>query len=318
MFKDMTVKTELIIVIGLLSALLVGVGALGLYGINQSNEGLRTVFQDRTVPAVDLATINDIWEVVRKNANIAANSRDYALISEKSGETFEAIKSAEGIWSGFMSTKLTPEEERLAREKLELHAAYVGAVNKIFALAKAGDPEGALNSFRENAEPLFYRLHSTIYKMITLQGDVAAQEYTEAKNNYDTIFMFMIVTISLGVLLACILGYLLLQGIVKPLHEAIAITNAVAAGDLSTKTEHRSTINGFGRLINALGEMNQNLVNLVSEVRKDAEQISTAASEIASGNTDLSQRTEEQASSLEETASSMEELTSTVKQNSDN
>lgn len=154
--------------------------------------------------------------------------------------------------------------------------------------------------------------------MITLQGKVAAEEYSNAVSNYNSIFMFMVVTISAGVLLACVLGYILLRGIVTPLHEAIAIAHAVAAGDLSTKIEPRSTVNGFGRLINALGEMNTNLVKLVSEVRSNASNIATAASEIASGNSDLSHRTEEQASSLEETASSMEELTSTVKQNADN
>ena len=318
MFKDMTVKTELIIVIGLLSLLLVGIGALGLYGMKQSNEGLRTVYQDRTVPAVDLATINDIWEIVRKNATAAANGNNAALAKEKLEETSQTIKRAEGIWAKFMSTELTDEEGQLAKKKLKLHAAYVSAVNEVFRKAMAGNFEGALKSIQEDAEPIFYNLHGTIYSMITLQGNVAAQEYDEAKSNYDSIFMIMAVTISLGVLLACFLGSILLRGIVTPLHEAIAIANAVAAGDLSTKIEPRSTVNGFGRLINALRDMNTNLVKLVGEVRSDARHIATVASEIASGNSDLSQRTEEQATSLEETATSMEELTSTVKQNADN
>ena len=318
MFKDMTVKTELIIVIGLLSVLLVGIGALGLHGIKQSNEGLRTVYQDRTVTAVDLATINDIWEVVRKNVTAAVNTKSTELAKEKSEETTKTIKGAEEIWARFMATELTTVEEQLAQEKLRLHAAYVAAVNKIFTMAMAGDFDGAAKNLKEEAEPLFYRLHETIYSMITLQGNVAAEEYESAVSDYNSIFMTMIVAISLGVLLACVLGYILLRGIVKPLNEAIAIVGAVAAGDLSTKIEPRSTVNGFGRLINALKAMNDNLIELVGKVRLDANLIQTSASEIASGNSDLSQRTEEQASSLEETASSMEELTSTVKQNADN
>lgn len=318
MLRDITVRTELIIVIGLLSVLLVGIGALGLHGIKQSNEGLRTVYQDRTVPAVDLAAINDIWEIVRKNATASAGTKSVEFAKGKLEETSSTIKRAEEIWAKFMSTELTPEEEQLAKEKLRLHAAYVAAVNKIFGMAVSGDFDGAAKNLKEEAEPLFYRLHETIYSMITLQGKVAAEEYSNAVSNYNFIFMFMVVTISAGVLLACVLGYILLRGIVTPLHEAIAIAHAVAAGDLSTKIEPRSTVNGFGRLINALGEMNTNLVKLVSEMRSNASNIATAASEIASGNSDLSHRTEEQASSLEETASSMEELTSTVKQNADN
>ncbi|MBX9637610.1 MAG: MCP four helix bundle domain-containing protein [Nitrosomonas sp.] len=87
MLKDMTVKTELIIAIGLLSVILIGIGVLGLHGIKQSNEGLRTVYQDRTVTAVDLATINDIWEAVRKNVTIAASTKSTEFAKEKSEET---------------------------------------------------------------------------------------------------------------------------------------------------------------------------------------------------------------------------------------
>jgi methyl-accepting chemotaxis protein len=73
-----------------------------------------------------------------------------------------------------------------------------------------------------------------------------------------------------------------------------------------------------GQLLQALKDMNESLVGIVTEVRSGTATIATASNEIASGNLDLSSRTEQQASSLEETASSMEELTSTVKQNADN
>lgn len=131
MFKDMTVKTELIIVIGLLSVLLIAIGALGLHGIKQSNEGLRTVYQDRTVPAVDLATINDIWEIVRKNATIVVTTKSTEFAKEKLEETSQTIKRAEEIWARFMLTELAAEEALLAKEKLRLHTAYVASVNKV-------------------------------------------------------------------------------------------------------------------------------------------------------------------------------------------
>ncbi|MBV8634083.1 MAG: methyl-accepting chemotaxis protein, partial [Burkholderiaceae bacterium] len=68
----------------------------------------------------------------------------------------------------------------------------------------------------------------------------------------------------------------------------------------------------------ALKDMDDSLLKIVSEVRQGTDAIATASQEIASGNSDLSSRTESQASSLEETASSMEELTDTVRQNAEN
>jgi len=317
MFKNLSIKARLISVIGLLSILLVGMSAWGLYGIHQSNAGLKTVYLDRTVPAVDLATINDIWEMVRKNAIAVANTKDAAFAKTKAEETMQTIKRAEGIWAKYMQTELTAEEERLAKKKLELHAVYVASVTRIFQMTMAGNTEGATKELKEVAEPLFYDLHETIYSMITLQGNVAAEKYAEAQSEYNSIFMVTSIIVSSGVLLAVIVGFFLIRAIVGPLNEGIAIANAVASGDLTSRIDVHST-NETGRLMMALKQMNDNLVELVGKVRMGTDSITTASSEIAAGNSDLSQRTEEQASSLEETASSMEELAATVKQNADN
>jgi methyl-accepting chemotaxis protein len=93
-----------------------------------------------------------------------------------------------------------------------------------------------------------------------------------------------------------------------PLGQAVDIAVAVANKDLTTHIEVTSQ-DETGRLLQALQQMNDGLISIVTEVRNGTESISTASSQIAAGNLDLSGRTEEQASSLEETASSMEELT---------
>lgn len=114
-----------------------------------------------------------------------------------------------------------------------------------------------------------------------------------------------------------VFGFLIGRSITRPLREAVAVAQKVAAGDL-TSTVHVTTRDEMGNLLQALNDMMQSLKNIAGAVKIGSDAIAAASSEIASGNADLSQRTEEEASSLEETASSMEELTSTVKQNADN
>ena len=149
MFKNIRIKSLLISVIGLLSTLLIGMSTWGLYSIHQSNDGLKTIYLDRTMPAVDLATINDIWEMVRKNAIAIANTKDAAFAKIKAEETVQTIKRAEGIWTKYMQTELTVEEERLAKKKLELHAAYVTSITRIFRMTMAGDAEGAARQLKD-------------------------------------------------------------------------------------------------------------------------------------------------------------------------
>ncbi|HJV54079.1 MAG TPA: methyl-accepting chemotaxis protein [Noviherbaspirillum sp.] len=117
-----------------------------------------------------------------------------------------------------------------------------------------------------------------------------------------------------GVLLA--VCTLIARGITRPLREAVQIAHTVASGDLTSTIEVRSR-DETGQLLEALREMNDGLVKIVSEVRSGTDTIAAASSQIASANIDLAARTEEEASSLEETASAMEQLTGTVRQNAD-
>ena len=104
--------------------------------------------------------------------------------------------------------------------------------------------------------------------------------------------------------------------IVAPLNQAILIAETVASGDLSQ--EFNSDLEGdFGRLLGALGTMEDTLTDLVSRIKQSTDSITASAADIDHGNTDLSRRAEDQVSSLTETAASMEQLTATVRQNAE-
>ncbi len=122
-------------------------------------------------------------------------------------------------------------------------------------------------------------------------------------------------------MLAAVVGaafaFVITRSITRPVKAAVEIARTVASGDL-TNTIHVTSSDETGQLLQALKDMNDNLVKLVGQVRNGTDTIATTSSQIAAGNLDLSSRTEQQASSLEETAASMEELTGTVKQNADN
>ncbi|MEK6686641.1 MAG: methyl-accepting chemotaxis protein, partial [Pseudomonadota bacterium] len=317
MFNNMTIKSRLVFMSSMLSILLIGIGSLGLYGMNQSNESAREVYEDRIIPLGDLGSVLDRMQRIRLNAVMSAYGRSPEIVKERHALNEQRDAEIATTWQKYVATNLTSEEAALAENFNQQWRAYVESRNHTMALATAGDYDTAIANAATDATSKFDAVHATLFKLIELQRDEAAKEYAEAQNTYQSIFMTTVTTIILGILLAAIIGFLLIRAIVGPLNEAIGVANAVASGDLTSRIHVNST-NETGRLLQALKTMNDNLVDLVSKVRTGTDQISTASSEIASGNSDLSQRTEEQASSLEETASSMEELTSTVKQNSDN
>ncbi len=104
--------------------------------------------------------------------------------------------------------------------------------------------------------------------------------------------------------------------IARGIGTALDAAQRIGAGDL-TRPVHASSNDEIGRLLQALSGMQENLVQIVANVRRGTAAIATASGQIAAGNLDLSSRTEQQASSLEQTAASVEELTSTVKHNAE-
>lgn len=317
MFTKTTIKFRLMLVVGLLSALMVMIGGVGIYGFNQANLGLKTVYEDRAVPMGDLGVVIDRMQRTRLNAFIAAYSKSPEVVKTRAQMTVQREQEIDEAWKKYFTTTMTPEEKSLADTVWQQWKGYQEGRNKTMALAEAGDFEGAVT----NAlliTPKFDELHASIFKLIDLQKTLAAQEYTNSQTNFNTILMVLVGAIIFAIVGGTILGMLLLKSITEPLDEAIEIAHKVASGDLTSKIVVPDTKASTGKLLSALKEMNDNLIDLVGKVRMSTDQIATASSQIATGNLDLSHRTEEQASNLEETASSMEELTSTVKQNADN
>jgi methyl-accepting chemotaxis protein len=104
------------------------------------------------------------------------------------------------------------------------------------------------------------------------------------------------------------------RSVAGALNEAAAAAERVAAGDLASAIEAKST-DETGRLLGALGRMQRSLRSMVGEIRSSSMAVAAASQQIAQGSVDLSRRTDGQAAALQQTAASMEELTAAVRRN---
>ncbi|TAI86030.1 methyl-accepting chemotaxis protein [Pectobacterium versatile] len=125
------------------------------------------------------------------------------------------------------------------------------------------------------------------------------------------------ITALITLLLGLLISWFISRQITTPLGNTLSMAEKIATGDL-TMSINTTRKDELGQLMSAMSKMNDNLHNMIDDIRVGVSQISNASSEIVAGNTDLSSRTEQQAAAVEETAASMEQLTATVKQNADN
>jgi methyl-accepting chemotaxis protein len=208
------------------------------------------------------------------------------------------------------------EEKALLAGVRGAQAAHAQALAKSARQFEAGDREGASRAWTGEAGPALDRLQQELAALAQLQVRQATAGGEAVATGIASAQRWMLGLALAALLVGAAVAWRLGRGIRQPLNEAIYIAETVAAGDLSQEfnTERGGD---FGRLLSALGDMEDTLTDLVSRIKASTDSITAASGDIAAGNADLSRRTEEQAASLEETVSSMEELTSTVRLNAE-
>ncbi|MDP3350801.1 MAG: methyl-accepting chemotaxis protein [Hydrogenophaga sp.] len=314
--RNLKIGTRLGLGFGVLLMLIVGMAATGFVGAAKLFAEVETIYEDRTVPLGNLATINQLMMTNRVLVMDAILQPDDLGKNQAQVQANAARIST--IWEGFMATHLTPKEAQLAQAYAPARAAFLNdGLLPVLTAVRSGDVEDARTIYSDKVVPLAQTAIGLSEQLIQLQVDVAAQEFKLARELEVLVETAMISAAAFSLLLGVGLAIGITRSITRPINEAVKVAETVAAGDLTSQI-NPSGRNEVADLLRALKSMNESLVKVVAEVRGNAESVATASAQIAQGNADLSQRTEEQASALEETSASMEQMGSSANQNADN
>jgi len=215
----------------------------------------------------------------------------------------------------FGQVKRTEEQERTLAAFQESYRKYAQARPRWLELFGQGRGEEAREWRAQTILPFGKASVEALSKLIVLQQeDILATERAALTRIDASIWKTILPLASLVLLTGTACAYFFVRAIVHPLRQAKDFARTVAAGDLSCQIGATGR-DEAGQLLAAMGEMGDNLRQIVGQVRDGADAIATTSAEIAGGSRDLSARTEQQASTLEQTATAIEELTTTVKQN---
>ena len=318
--KRMKISTRLMILGGMMSALVIVLTGLGWFGMGTSSAALRSVYEDRTVPAGQMGHIEAMILENRLALALAVATPTPEVIAASTATVDANIAAITKAWDALMGTKLTVAGENLAKTFVEDRKRFdtEGLQPAVKAL-RANDITETQRLLTEKVAPLYIPVHKGIKSLIQLELDEAKKAFVDAEMRDSTIRTLSIAIFVVGMLASGIYNLVLIRSIRGQLGaepaEAAEVAKTVGAGDLSMQIQLKP--GDETSLMAQLKSMQESLTKVVTRVRQGSESLETASSEIAQGNSDLSARTEQQASALEETAASMEQLSATVKQNAD-
>ena len=293
--------------------------AAALFGISRLNQALDTyqtsVAQSFEHERMASSMLNDFKVQVQEWKNVLLRGKDPAQLTRYWAAFQKQEKSITEQAQKLLTALPAGEGRERVSQFVQAHERMGAAYRQGFEAFKAADHDPqvgdkAVAGMDREPSQLIDQAGALIAKA---SGEVAARAAATAQTATTISLVVMLVVCALGIGGAVAFS----RTVVKPLDNAVRVSQAVAGGDLTVATEVRGK-DEIAQLLNALYGMQMSLSRVVSNVRSNANSVAAASSEIAHGNNDLSARTEQQASALEETSASMEELNSTVQANADN
>ncbi len=267
MLKNLTIKSRLIFVLSFLIAFLLGVQALGLFGMSSAIEGLKTVYLDRVVPLKQVGRIESLLLKNRVMLTAALLTPTHEVIEENTATIDKNIDEITRAWVTYTTTYLTPEENRLAADFADHHRAFViEAMNPAVAALRASDIEEANRILVEKVRPLYLPVGDSLQKLLALQLQETRQEYNQEQDRYWTIRNMFIASIIVVLLLGLSFRLIFSRSIFRPLESVVQTARAVASGNFAQQFETRSN-DEIGQLMQALKEMRDSLVDTIGQAR---------------------------------------------------
>ena len=316
-FYDLNIAHKLNAAFLLVLVFIVGLGGFSIAQLAQVNKSSTDIARNW------LPSINSLSKISLALARSRSFDMQQLLTDDKKEEIAtreRANKQMDSLLKEFAAygklisepreKELYPEIERNIAQYREVHLR----MNALFEQGQKPAGHALMNS---SSTPVYRKLQDHLNELSAVNVKGAEVSDAEANRIYRESRLAIVCLLAVCIVLAMVLSWWIARLVARPLIRAVSIARQVAKGDLTSQIPYAGR-DETGQLMDALKQMNGNLLHIVREVRMGTDTITTASAEIATGNMDLSMRTEQQASALEETASSMEELTSTVKQNGDN
>ncbi len=271
-FKNLSIKARLLTVLGLLTALLLGVGILGLVGLSQSNDAISSLYKDRVTALRELAKVNN-GTLRNRNAvlNMVVTPTDENIIALLDRVEKELPRISEA-WVIYLATYADAAEQAAAAKFDEARKTYVKeAVQPALDALRKRDIAEA----KKIVEGKFTSLFKPVAEGASVLGQIQVEEskklFEQAQTNYATISTMAISATIIGVLLAITFGYLLLNAILPPLQRIIGYFKKIGEGNYNNKIESDSH-DEIGNVMDAVLSMQIKLGFDVNESKRVADE----------------------------------------------
>lgn len=317
-FSGFKTTTLVWFISGLLIALLLSTCWFFFSSLKQYQETLNkldTIYNEQT-------QLNNTWQSLLQARNTLnrASSRHLLIINKmKTSNTdidslieFYHKKMAEtgNYWDAFTATSLYKNSDKFAELEKSYKALYA-ALNELSVFLVQGKTYDFLNQPTQGFQDTFEKNYVSYHQQLNSSyHDIALA----SEQLYKQSLIGLIITISIVILLALFIRFILQLFFIRPLNQIIDGIEKVSQGVLYHSFDNKGLYE-IKLLKQHVSNMQSKLIDIVKNIYDNTHHIKVELGDITQMNHDLSIRADQQAAAIVETAASVEELDSSFKLN---
>ncbi len=312
-----TLKTRLMLVMGIMSTLMLLLGLTGLYAMKVSHDSLKSSHEERSLGLYKLASMDKML-LANRHAILAALTEPDA---EKLRTGTDAIernrRSIEQLWLEVATLPMSPDARKKADELSAARLGFEHAVTLPAIKAMQAADIASLRDINQAADKLKGPVISAMDSLRALQLDALNKEYGSAEAGYTRISKLLWAAIGLGLVLAAALAYFLIHAIYRQLGGepayAAQVARQMADGDYTVSIT--PDVYDDASLLASLQQLQTGLEKIGKDMHLHTGNIARTSVQIQSNNSLLSSRMDLQAASHKQISLAAKDLTTAVRQN---
>jgi methyl-accepting chemotaxis protein len=310
MLNRFTIKSRLILLIALMSAVGVAVGVVGIIQTSQGERAFDRIFTNRVVSIGYLKNVELAYTVQIIGA--ANKFSDGVLSSE---DAVAAVNSATSQiaqdWPRFVSLQQGDVDKELASEAESQMKSADTQVAALTAFLQRGDRVGIRKFIANNwyavSDPLTDQLNQ-LYQAVQTEG---RDDFSDLQASYTRGRGLQIGILVLGLVASVFLGWTISRGVTHSLTTVRNQLHEIAAGEGDLTKRLATSGDEVGMIAGELNELMEKLLLLVKRVQESGIQVTSSATELTASSKELEATLAQQVASTNEVVSSAKEISAT-------
>ena len=271
----MKLRTKLSLSMGLLMAMLCGLGIFSLYQMNNINDASTEISKNwmpSTVNAQRLNTLTSDYRIQEILHIYSTDQQDMAFYAKRMDDTLAQFNQTSAKYSKLLSS---PEEQKLYDEFLVAWKEYMVTHDEIYKLSVQNQTARAVDILTHRSRELFDQASGILLQLVRLNLQGGDQASLAGDEMYDSSKMWVTAVLIVAVLIGVLLIFFLVRNVLRQLGkdpgELNGIAHRVVEGDYNIDDGSKK-MGVYGAIVEMVNALKTHIDNAQRESENAKEQ----------------------------------------------